>query len=446
MKFWLNDFTKQTVFASTFLFAIAAGLILQLFILPVLLPALHGGNGLLVGGDWVLFHAQALQLVNKIQQEGWGAWGLVDGNALVGVTAAIYELTGVNKPLVILPINALLFALTAMCFFEVFLTITTKRWAFFATLPFVLFPSAVQLYGQIHKDVWVAAGYGLFLVVWVRFSLSYSLGYREFVTRCFMIIFAIGLIWIARPYFIQIMILTNIVVIGVIVVQRWHRREVKLRIDGKLWSYGLLVCLVLPLVLTMVFKAEVQDALKTVPETVPETVHWQSARWMPSFLDDRLKGMGQSRFNFAHFYPDAGSNIDTDVVFESAYDIFRYIPRAMQVALFSPFPESWQARAHSHGGNIMRVEAAGETLFAYAALVGVILLLVFSLSKRKVSLVVIVSTIVPLLMMALVVCNVGTLYRMRYVYWQVLIGLGVVGWSLVGQSGKQRASGLVDRS
>ena len=91
-----------------------AGVLLQTIVLPHLVPSLHAGDGLLVGGDWIGFHREAAALADRVRDVGWSAWELrPDDQSLVGLTAAIYALT-TPEPWVLLPIQAILHATAAV--------------------------------------------------------------------------------------------------------------------------------------------------------------------------------------------------------------------------------------------------------------------------------------------------------------------------------------------
>ena len=59
-----------------FAYAAIVALLVQLVLLPYVLPGLHAGNGLLIGGDWIGFHHQAAELADQVRANGWSAWRL----------------------------------------------------------------------------------------------------------------------------------------------------------------------------------------------------------------------------------------------------------------------------------------------------------------------------------------------------------------------------------
>jgi hypothetical protein len=121
-----------------FVFAAAMALLLQLVVLPFWFPALHAGNGLLVGGDWVGFHQLGVALSQKILSQGWAVWELSPyGHPPAGMAAAFYALT-VPEPYVLIPLNAALHATAGAALMGIVRLLTADdRSAFCAALPFV---------------------------------------------------------------------------------------------------------------------------------------------------------------------------------------------------------------------------------------------------------------------------------------------------------------------
>ncbi len=148
------------------------------------------------------------------------------------------------------------------------------------------------------------------------------------------------------------------------------------------------------------------------------------------------------RVGFAKSAPNAGSNIDLEVTFDSLADVLLYVPRAFEIGLFAPFPSMWLSEGASPGSRIMRLISGLEMVVSYILLIGVVMLLYGLKSSRPALLVSILISITMIVILVLVVCNVGTLYRMRYGNWQLLNGLGVLGWVLWWQNKLAIRSGV----
>jgi len=453
-----NLFCARGVFALAFFYSLSAGLLIQLVMLPFVMPALDAGHGLLKGGDWIGFHQEAVQLANRIHHEGWAVWELrPQGNAPIGIAAAAYVLTGISEPWILMPLNAGLFAVGATCLYMMFSLLAPHRLAFAATMPYVLFPSAAVIYGQIHKDVWSIAGMTLIALVWVRIAAYSKLNWKDTGIQAMLTLTGVLFVWLVRPYMVQVLLVASILTVFAIAFWLFTGSD-----KNKFTIHGL-IRMALPLIFLIVFvkfplgtsaqemvlskekglvtqemvlskeKGLVTQEMVLSKEKGPVTwqIIWQRAQLIPAFADNLLSKfvskLAEDRQGFTKGYPGAGSNIDTEDEFHSASDVGRYIPRALQIALFAPFPNMWWESGSSPGAGHMRLVSGIEMAFTYLLMPGVVLLLLCRGFHGPIT-VILIQAIVPAIILALVVSNVGTLYRMRFVNLQMLNGLGMIGW------------------
>ena len=96
----------------------------------------------------------------------------------------------------------------------------------------------------------------------------------------------------------------------------------------------------------------------------------------------------------------------------------RYIPRALVIGFFAPFPKMW-VEPGSYG-RAVRLLSGAETLVMYFLYVAVAVCLWRDRRNLKMWFVFLIAT-VGLLALGLVVMNAGALYRIRYVFWMLLI-------------------------
>ena len=133
--------------------------------------------------------------------------------------------------------------------------------------------------------------------------------------------------------------------------------------------------------------------------------------------------IGARRGGF-RFYQSHASNIDADVQFKTAGDVVRYIPRAFVIGFFAPFPRMWfEAGSFGRAGRLL---SGLETLVMYVLYVPVVVCLWQERRNVAVWLVFLVAAI-GMLALGLVVVNAGALYRIRYVFWMMLIVLAARG-------------------
>ncbi|HEX8096789.1 MAG TPA: hypothetical protein VF507_02080 [Pyrinomonadaceae bacterium] len=135
---------------------------------------------------------------------------------------------------------------------------------------------------------------------------------------------------------------------------------------------------------------------------------------------------------------NALSNIDTEVEFQNAGDVLRHVPRAAVVGFFAPFPRMWFDTG-GFVGRSGRLLAGAETFLTYV----IELLVVAALVKRRNSLsawLLFLTAAAGVTALGMVVINVGTLYRMRYTFWVMLVVLGAEGLRQVsGEVAARRA-------
>lgn len=429
-------FCSQGVFALAFFYALSVGLLIQLVVLPFVMPELDAGHGLLKGGDWLGFHQEAVQLANRIHHEGWAVWELrPQGNAPIGIAAAVYALTGISEPWVLMPLNASLFAVGATCLYMMFALIASHQLAFAATMPYVIFPSAAVIFAQIHKDVWSIAGFALVALVWARFATYSTLGWKDAGIQVMVTLTGVLLIMLVRPYLVQVVLAASVLAMFVIIQPAFTRSKRSVQ-----WWVGIFLSLtILVIFVKSPSGTEVLEAEKSAAEEQAtgeqasgeqasgEQAGWTRTELFPAAVDNAFFNFARSRRGFSEGYPHAGSNIDTDVKFHSAVDVVRYVPRALQIALFAPFPDKWRESGSSPGADHMRLVSGIEMAFTYLLLPGVVLLFMRRGLHGPATLV-FIQAIVPAIILVMVVSNIGTLYRMRFVNMQLLNGLGMIGW------------------
>jgi len=120
--------------------------------------------------------------------------------------------------------------------------------------------------------------------------------------------------------------------------------------------------------------------------------------------------------------PDPGSNIDADVKFSGAMDLVRYAPRAIIIGMFAPFPNAWFATGQ-HVGRSGKLLAGFETLLIYF----MELLCVVGVWQRRhlfASWLLLFTAVIGCAAVALVMVNLGTIYRLRYSFWMLIVVLG----------------------
>ena len=192
-----------------FAYSALVALLVQLVVLPYILPAIHDGHGLLVEADSVYHHERGANLAQRVRTEGWSTWRLrPEGeHSLHGVVSAVYAVT-VAEPWTLIPLHAALHATSALVLMWIAaIFVPSRRHALLAALPFLLFPSAMMSYAQISKDVYTICGGFLFLYGWLLLAECRTRwpGWRAALTVIALIVGGTTLSWSMRPYTVYIL-------------------------------------------------------------------------------------------------------------------------------------------------------------------------------------------------------------------------------------------------
>jgi 4-amino-4-deoxy-L-arabinose transferase-like glycosyltransferase len=128
------------------------------------------------------------------------------------------------------------------------------------------------------------------------------------------------------------------------------------------------------------------------------------------------------------YYSAQESDIGGDVQFTSFSDIVRFIPQAAIVGFLAPFPRMWfETGSYGAAGRLL---SGAETFVMYLLYVAVGIC-VWRERRRLAMWLVFLTATAGLIGLGLVVVNAGALYRLRYVFWIMLIILGAQGIYLI---------------
>lgn len=467
------------VWVGIFIYAVLTGLLIQLVVLPYVFPQLHAGNGLLAGRDWVGFHEQAVVQAQKIAERGWEEFVLrPDGdNSIIGITAFFYVLFGPN-PWALLPLNAVMFAIGGAALFSILKQLQLEdNEAIIATMPYLFFPSALLQYAQIHKDVFCTAS--VLVILWSWVSLLRK-GRKPAEILPLIVIFAIAVIVMSvfRPYFMYPFLGLGVFLLVCYMARTvWQLFRFKVldatntrvnQLNVNLQSIAILVVLNACIYFMSIslldirlkpFPADEANAKLAIPDFIwtsnKDVRRADASRILKNATEEALiKSIQDCRpiviLRDDAFFENtvnrvflkiavaragftssggltAASNIDKGIDFCKNIDLIHYVPRALQIAFFAPFPSKWFAVEKRNSSAIEIYISAVEMFYCYIAYFGLLYWL-FSYRRWSVSLVVPVAFAVGMsLLLGLTVANVGTLYRMRFPFAMIFVSIGMAG-------------------
>lgn len=430
---FVRPLPSPIVFLLFFSYATAAALLFQKFLLP-LMGTVHHAHGL-VEGDSAIFHTIAIDLAERIRLHGWSEWTIYPSEGATGnvaLLAVLYVLFG-EDPSLMVPVNAAIHALTGTLFLLVGRMLWPSRIGtlagMIAGILYVVFPSSLNWYGQIHKDGFAIAGAMLVLTAWVSTETGKS-SRQKTATILATTLVGLALIVFVRPYNLMLVFGGVLLMLTFRLAAFWRDR--KLPEWWRIMALQIALTVLVGAAAAMAPRAGAGDqkyadwgvasgewgARGKIAEW-----QWQSTGWVPQIVERYAEVMARTRAGLIDegLKIQAGSLYDIDTVPANTPQVAAYAPRALQIALFAPFPTRWFEKLSA-----TRLVAIGEMAIWYLVAPGLLLALWFARSRGALSMVVFAVAI--LAVYGVTIANVGTLYRIRYPYLFMLILVGLAGW------------------
>jgi hypothetical protein len=433
------------VFVVAGLVALGATWLVQLVLLPLVLPGWAHPSGLLAGHDSVGFHRVAEEQALLIESEGWAAWELRPNQwGISGLMSAWYVWFGPHPESWGL-VQAMLYGLAVMLLFSIMFRITSDRvLAVFSILPALLLPSTMVLYVFPHRDVFVFFGLMLLMYGFVRIS---TLEWIDKKNYCFWIVLWSGLVMsgyfvagVVRTFTAELFLgISGIVFLILFFRAGFHIFRQRSANNGVFLSPVAVLVLISIMVgvdtggyfdkeLKPVVTPQSTQSVEAAGtgEEVSDT-GWKRAGWLPKALDDRLRRLAGARDHLLEDFGHGRSVIDAEVQFRSATDVLAYLPRALQIGIFAPFPEFWKPHPEAPASrNVERVVVGVEMALLYVVLP--FALYTVWLHGRKLQLWLAFLPVVGwVLVYAATVPVVGALVRYRYGAYLLIIAIAMAG-------------------
>lgn len=454
----MGNFRLWRVF---FLYTFCISIFIEFILLPHVFPCFHAGNGLLNSAlDSIGTHKLAVDLVDKIRVQGWSAWQLrPKGQAPIGITSLFYFFI-LPDPRIFIPLSSALHASAALILVNLLsLFIKHRTKAVICTLPFLLFPSSLLWITQFQKDGFSILGVMLFLQGIVSLFSPENYESRKWLYNNFhavvLIICGAILMWLVRPYmlvilrpFVQLIFFSLVIFLLIMAFKK------KL-----LWQKALIIPILALLTFYVLMRIETYnftervsdlDEKKEVSSSVVTTQpiskkpsakikverqeviqnceiesHWKKTSCIPLFIENKAHYLALIRWGYR--FTVGKSVIDRDVGFGSIKDILVYLPRAAQIGFLAPFPDQWLGEGSYPVNSLMRKISAFEMIIVYFALI-FLPYAIWHWRKRIEIWIILAFCFYMVTIYGLVVCNIGTLYRMRYAYIATFVALGIAGF------------------
>lgn len=413
-------------------YALVAMVLFQYVLLPAVAPSVSNG---LFSGDPQYYNQLAITMAHQISTKGLSAWSLRPaGQGSAGVTAIIYAAFSV-KPWLIILLNALLHSLASVVLIYIVRQLVPLKLAVIACLFFIVSPYQMHWLSQINKDSYTILGFYLIVLGWI---FVYKEILNSTTSVCWsglsMIVSGAILISIVRPYMLQVLQVPNIVVVCILslVYTRCHVANRFGYILSSLFKWLGPVIVVL-LVLIPLSKGgasgETISAYEQRSVAIQPSNCWKRTPWIPVFLDKKFAAIISQRGNYnilgtKEYGPTTRELlIDNKKVFYSAYDVAAYLPRAMQLAFFAPFPSYWVIPGLNSENSIFRQFVTIEMILAYISFIFLAIGCVLY-KDRLVFILPLIYSFVLMLVYGLATPHISVLYRYRYAPFMLLVSIG----------------------
>ncbi len=450
------------------LYGIVISIAVQFIVLPYLLPGLHAGHGLLIGGDFPGLHVIASRKAAEIAAQGWMAWELQpEEQSSSGFASLVYALTRISEPWSLIPVNATLHALGGVIIMQLARLLGASALAaFFAAALYVFFPASLQWVTQIQKDSTYFAGMLAVLLGMIMLTRSASREVRFTRLLCSAGIIAVGLLLVAlaRLYGMELLAVCSFLLI-LLILPSLGKRWIAGEIASARMIFVLIALCAVPVVAKFAPKDERIPADLSLANKKPPialaffkdqslldsasasyksenaqsiTAMWLRTELLPELLERIFFRIAKARYGWQGAnYQTAGSMIDREVNFWNSLDLIAYFPRALQIGLLAPFPEHWLMNGVSPGGTAMRRVTGVEMLLLYPILLIGLPVAAWKWGRKLEFWMVLVFCLPLIVLYAYTVPNLGSLYRLRYGF---LMTLAAVGFSALWMNFQERLS------
>jgi len=424
-----------------FLYSWGVGAFVQLYLTPKIFPEASQYHNLVVF-DSRGFDQIARIKAAEINETGWTAWELRPETFSPAGIASIFYVIFTDEPYSVLPYNALLHALSGCIVLWLLLRYFFWLPAIIGSLFFVLNPSSLEWVTQIHRDGLFVLGNLMLLMSMVILSKWRDIDDdHNMWSPLFLSLAGIMLVWVARPYWMYVFIVTTALWLMVYFVSIYLNDEninCKTNKIIKVFTLSMIIFSAqvyllkyhmdftfgseLPVVDKLVVDKPVVDKPVVDKPVMEDRRVWIDSKVFPDFIEKYFNRLYSIRLDVL----DSGGNslIDKDVPMNSMESYFTYFPRALQVGFLSPLPNLWSGEGSTPAMTIARKVMGIIALFFYIFLLGFLIMIIKNRTDFNLW-VVTGFCLIGMLVYTYGYPNVGTLMRFRYTFHTLLMSIGV---------------------
>jgi 4-amino-4-deoxy-L-arabinose transferase-like glycosyltransferase len=381
----------------------------------------QNGTGLTFAIDGASYQRIASRLADDMQSNGIAEWL----NTKAPFHSRIYSLSFVTVGRVVghnilaaEPLNLFFYLAILSSIYFLGREIFDDRTGRIAAMIVALWPSFLLHSTQLIRDPLSIACF-LTLVLVLTLLLSREFAWRGGVALGISGAVIVTLFWLTRANMWNVVLVAVALTFVLLVVRMVQRRRL---------ANMLALLAIVAAVLLVPARLESTSLPGVRPPVTPLAIPPATQPGLREGTWTRVLNQFKERRAGFRSYTSQASNIDGDLQFHTPGEIVRYIPRALAIGFFAPFPKMWfEAGSFGRAGRLL---SGAETLAMYF----VYLAVGFCLWKERRNLkmwFVFAVAAVGLLALGLVVVNAGALFRLRYVFWILLIVIASRGFSLI---------------
>lgn len=393
-----------------------------------LAPRFINGDGIVSGSDSLIYQRDARQLATTLQQSGFTAWRHTAAPVhvrLLSLVLALFPALSGYGILAAEPLNLVCYLAIVVFTFAIGREAGSPRSGLVSAGMIALWPTFVLHTTQFLKDPLFIAG-ALALIVIVVTWLTRTYDWRAAAGAGMAMSLAAVLLFLIRARFVVAILALIVLGAGVLLARQLVEKRFYV------WN---VVCALITLVVALLLLSQATHTyvkVKRYPSPISgELKSSAGGTRVPAIVTWRRGGdrvgiaVGSVRARYIASDRSAASGIDDNVNIETATDLMAYAPRAAAIGLWAPFPNLWfQPGLRSGRGG--RLIAGAETFVIYL-LELLTIPAVLLRPRRAPALLLLLFALLGVTMLALVVTNIGTLYRFRYSFWILIIVTGVSG-------------------
>lgn len=435
----VNSRRRLRLLVSLFLFALVYGLLAASVMREVVIPRMGLSVQGHLEGDPKYYHALAQTQLQKIRSGGLQSFELrPQGQGPAGISSLLY--LGWNNPYSVVLVNMLLHGLSAVTMVLILMRWFSPAIAVIGSLPLFLSPYMMLWFSQVNKESYALAGVLLFTLGMLKmFGAKTYASWREPLPALVVTLAGITLLWVVRPYINQVML--PVAALGLLAASLvWlYRRQ-----SGVRWFGAAALAILVAMALASTGAAsdkslQMFDNFSSASRTSESGVardcylavdidYWRDAAQLPGFVNRKLKALAGLRCNLFTILETQNnptmlnSFVDQDRLPGGSLEMLAYAPRAAALGLFAPWPDRW-FYTFTHGPSVFYSIAPIEALLVYLGLAGIV---VWLARGGSYSILIPVALALPVIAVyGLATPFIGALYRYRYPWWMLLLGLGL---------------------